>query len=412
MVDPFQQRVKYTAIPGNKLSRLNQSIVITSFLSVVVGAAYTMMGPQAVLGESTLLRHLSGLSIFGFELDASQSRLLALGANYSMAGIGNLIVIPFIPWLVRGLGEITVGISACIVMGICMLLFTVTDFSAWFWLRLLFHIAYGVLFVLIEYWVVFDAEKQFRGFSLGVYGTMLAVGLALGPVVILICESLGISALIAGCLLFVASSAVISVKRRPAARTLQYAKGFNWVSAISRHKLPCLGGFLFGFAEYGAGFLLVKYAMSIGFSSEQALLAISTMFIANTAFQLPIGILADKINDRLLCCLIAIWGAVMVLTLVFPVTFVLWLVLVFLSFGPLSGLYTTGLHNVAGNTEDGQLVSVNALFMYMYSLGMLIGPIALAAAMMFSPYGFVFGLAAPLLAFGIWFLFSLFATDS
>src|SRR5215212_12250566 len=58
------------------------------------------------------------------------------------------------------------------------------DIVWWFPLRFLFSASFGVLFVLSEYWINAVAPPDRRGFVMGIYATVLALGFAIGPAVL------------------------------------------------------------------------------------------------------------------------------------------------------------------------------------------------------------------------------------
>ncbi len=66
----------------------------------------------------------------------------------------------------------------------------------------------------------------------------------------------------------------------------------------------------FGAIETGGFAILPIYGLRTGFDAESAALLVSVLALGNVALQLPLGLLADRMDKRLLLILIAMLGAV------------------------------------------------------------------------------------------------------
>ncbi|MFQ5535306.1 MAG: MFS transporter [Sphingomonadales bacterium] len=121
----------------------------------------------------------------------------------------------------------------------------------------------------------------------------------------------------------------------------------------------------------------------------------------NVFLQLPIGILADKMNrQRLLviCAGAGLFGGIS-LPLVIGVPWLLWPTL-FLWGGVVVGLYTVGLTMLGERFSGPDLVGANAAFVMLYGLGALAAPPVAGAAMdLWNPHGLGGSLALLCLGF-------------
>ena len=110
------------------------------------------------------------------------------------------------------------------------------------------------------------------------------------------------------------------------------------------------------------------------------------MVLGNVVFQIPLGLVSDRLDRRLVLFVCAIVG-----TVGLPVAWsvgdtTLPLMAVLLVWGGASaGIYTVGLAHLASRFSGADLASANAAFVFCYALGMLIGPAAVGDAMARAP---------------------------
>lgn len=126
---------------------------------------------------------------------------------------------------------------------------------------------------------------------------------------------------------------------------------------------------------------LPLYGMQHGLSEGAAALMVTMGGLGNLLLAIPIGIIADRVDKTLLlaaCALLSFAGAV-ILPLVIGTTPLAY-ALMFVWGGLTVGLYTVGLTQLGARFSGGGLASANALFIMLYSFGMLVGPAAAGVA--------------------------------
>lgn len=104
--------------------------------------------------------------------------------------------------------------------------------------------------------------------------------------------------------------------------------------------------------------------------------------VGNIVAQLPLGMLSDRMDRRRLLLYIALGGiasgglvaAVSSHPFFLMATIGLW-------GGLVTGLYAVGLTHLGARLSGSDLASANAAFIFMYSVGMLVGPAATGAGM-------------------------------
>jgi MFS family permease len=285
----------------------------------------------------------------------------------------------------------------CIVIGAAALIaFKATyDFLWWFPLRFVFSAALGALFVLSEYWINTAAPPQRRGLVMGVYATVLALGFAAGPALFLITGTEGWPPYLAGAALF-ALAALPLLLARGLSPELGGGSGRGILFFILAAPTATVGALVFGAAETGGFALLPVYGLQLGFEATAAAFLVSVVALGNVVFQIPIGLLSDRVDRRRLLLAIgvlALAGALLIApasgepALLYAVLFV-W-------GGVMGALYTVGLAHLGARFSGADLASANAAFVLLYYVGLVVGPPAVGSSMdILPPHGFPLSLAA------------------
>ncbi len=154
--------------------------------------------------------------------------------------------------------------------------------------------------------------------------------------------------------------------------------------------------FVFGAVESGGLSLFPIYANRTGFTESQGALLLTMIGLGNVLFQIPIGMIADRIGDRRrLLSLFAIIGLVGSLALPFLIhNWMLTAIILLFWGGSVAGLYTVGLAHLGDKLHGSDLASANAAFVFCYALGMLVGPQTIGVAMdVTGHHGFAWALA-------------------
>ena len=159
---------------------------------------------------------------------------------------------------------------------------------------------------------------------------------------------------------------------------------------------PALALVLAGFAALAYGAvetsllgLLPIYAVRTGSTPEGAALLLSFFGLGNVLLQLPVGWLSDRMDRRRLllgCAVVGSFGALALPSLIsqpglLAFALVLW-------GGVVAGMYTIGLAVIAERFSGADLAAANSAFIFLYGLGMLVGPPAAGLAMdVWDPHG-------------------------
>lgn len=320
-----------------------------------------------------------------------------IGANAAMAGVASLAAVWLVTPCTNRFGVIgTLVLAALVAAASLMCFYLFSSIWMWFALRATFHGALTLSFVLSEFWINSASSEQKRGLMLGIYATVLSLGFAIGPSILAVTGSGGIAPFIIGSTIIAASAIpVLAV----AAREPELEKSQNSGNAFLRYVwlVPLATGAVavFGAVEQSVLPLIPIYGQRIGFTEQSVTLLLIAISVGNVCFQIPLGMLSDRVRDRrhvlYLCAGIGALGTALI-PVVAQVTPLLILVL-FIWGGMISGFYTVGLAHLGSRLKGAELAQANSAFVLCYCVGMILGPQISGVAMdLYDPHGFIWAL--------------------
>ncbi|MBN9028378.1 MAG: hypothetical protein BGO05_22625 [Rhizobiales bacterium 63-7] len=348
-----------------------------------------------------------GLPLLSIILEKRGISSTLIGLNSAMAGIAAMAAAPVTTWFAHRFGVATTMIWAVLVSALSALGFYYAEaFWMWFPLRVAFHGATTTLFVLSEFWINAASPPHRRGLVLGIYSTVLSLGFATGPLIFSIVGSEGILPFAIGAIAILVAAIPIFIARNesPVLDEKPELHFFRYVFLVPSATAAV---FIFGAVEAGGLSLFPIYATRSGFTESQAALLLTIMGLGNVVFQIPLGMLSDRMKDRRkLLSLMAIIGLCGSLALPWLASSWLLMAAVLLFFGGcVAGLYTVGLSHLGSRLTGADLAAANAAFIFCYAVGTVAGPQAIGAAIDISGNnGFAWAIAG---FFGLYTVLSL-----
>lgn len=307
---------------------------------------------------------------------------LTIGVVAAAWGVGMLLTAPLIPRLAARLGAVPFIIAAVVFGSILIAAYPLTDsVAAWFVITLLHGAAGGVPWVVSEIWMNVVVEEKRRGRVMAIYGILVALGLALGPLVLQVVGVYGARPF----LVCAALALLVAVPLVPYWRTaprIEHAEDSGYLAVVRGAPLAMLAGFSCGLGEQVAFSFLPVYAVGAGVSPETGALWLSVFVIGNVALQWPIGWLADHADRRavLAGCTLASALLVVVLSQV-PAQSLAVLGVIGLWGGLSFAIYPVGLALLGLSFGAGDMARANTAFSMLYIFGGLIGRPLTGAAM-------------------------------
>ncbi|PWV63180.1 MFS transporter [Plasticicumulans acidivorans] len=229
--------------------------------------------------------------------------------------------------------------------------------------------------IACDTWIVAVAPRSSRGRAIGVHETLMGLGIAVGPLLLLVSG-------VDSALPYYACAALVCLS---AGITLTLGKyDARPLTPVEKHRsqlfgvipIALCGAFVAGFAETSSISFLASYSLSAGYLLAAATVLVSVFGVGGTVLQLPIGWLADKssyTSSQLLCGTILCLGAWLIpLSQPLP-----WLMsgLVFLWGGAIGGMNTLAVIEAGARVEERQVSTAMAAIAMAYTLGSVLGPI-------------------------------------
>jgi MFS family permease len=376
---------------GMTSSRL-QAATRESFDRSRIAAIAAAIGCVSAVGFALSL----SIPLLSLEMERMGVSGTLIGLNTAVAGIASICAIPFVPRLAARVGVVPLLWVCVIVAAATLIAFkALFSFAWWFPLRFVFSAALGPLFVLSEYWINAAAPPQRRGLVMGIYATVLSLGFAAGPGLLTAVGTSGWAPYLAGAALF-GLAALPLLLARGLSPELDGGSGSGVASFIVAAPSATIAALIFGMVETGGFALLPIYGLQLGFEASAAAFLVSILALGNVMFQVPIGLLSDRMDRRRILLAIAAFGCIAgaLIPTVADHRLMLW-GLLFAWGGVTGGLYTVGLAHLGARFSGADLASANAAFVLLYSVGLVVGPPAVGAAMdAVPPHGFAYSLAA------------------
>ena len=222
-----------------------------------------------------------------------------IGLNTAFAGLASIGAAPFAAPIASRFGVVPAMIAMIILGGFSFAGFYLFEpFWAWLLLRSSLHFALTVLFILSEYWISHSAPAKKRGLMLGIYATMLSLGFALGPFIFSLTGSKGFLpfGLACGIIALAIIPVLIARKHSPDFDDAEHVPFLPYITKVPTATAAVL---VFGAVETGGFALLPLYGSRIGYSESDTALLMTMIGIGNVVFQIPIGMLSDRIQLQL-----------------------------------------------------------------------------------------------------------------
>lgn len=319
-----------------------------------------------------------------------------IGLNTAVAGVASIAAAPLATPLAAHFGVVPTMLFMIAAAAFSFFGFYFAEgFWLWFPLRAVLHGALTVLFILSEFWITASAPAARRGFVLGVYATVLSLGFAFGPWLFAVIGSNGIAPFAAAFGLVMAGALpVLAAWRQEPDMRAETKQNGRFLGFIFRVPTATAAVLVFGAVETGSLALFPVYGARLGYGEADAAMLLSMIGLGNVLLQIPIGMLSDRVDRRLLLLACAAVGLAGMLALpLISASWALSAAILFIWGGVVAALYTVGLAHLGSRLAGRDLASANAAFVFCYGIGMLVGPQSIGVGMdAMGPHGFAWTL--------------------
>jgi MFS family permease len=307
---------------------------------------------------------------------------LTIGIVSAVWAIGMLSFGTRIPALAARLGAVPAILGSVVIGALINCAYVVTSGPlAWGILNFLHGAIGGVPWVVSEIWMNVVVEENRRGRVMALYSALVALGMALGPLVLQVVGVYGPVPFLTGAALslLVAVPLLPYWNRAPRIR-IDQSSGFLAVVVLA--PLGMFAAFACGLGEQVAFSFLPVYAVGAGLSADTGALWLSAFVLGNVVLQWPIGWMADHADRRLVLAGCTLVSALLVVTLaLIPAQWAGTIGVVALWGGVSFSIYPVGLALVGQRFRGGDIARANTAFSMIYIVGGLVGRPMTGAAM-------------------------------
>ncbi len=233
----------------------------------------------------------------------------------------------------------------------------------WLIPRFLFSLAVTAIFVMSESWINTIVAQENRGKVIAIYAACLSIGFAGGPALLALIgtNSTYIVPLTLACLIPVIFAALIAPNSIGALHKISLK---SLVDFFKLYPLPLAAAFVFGIFETSAFTFMPLWGLKNGHSAENSALLITMLNIGIIAFQMPLGILADKFSkQKILAFCVSALIIFSIILIVYAQNLTLYplYALIFLWGGIAAALYTIGLVWLMEKISPSQIIQAIAI---------------------------------------------------
>jgi MFS family permease len=279
-----------------------------------------------------------------------------IGTQAAVQSLAILLVSPFLPHYMSKVGPAILMLSAILVSLVAFLLLPFfPSMLAWFALRFTIGAAGSVLWVCGEAWINQVTEDSTRGRVVALYSMAVSAGFALGPAVLSVTGSRGLTPfIVSGSVMLLSALPLLTVVRNSPRLT-----GKRSGSLPAYFRLAPVAMLLCALFAAADGMLisfLPLYGKDLGLSEGRALYLIVFFGIGGIVGQIPIGWLADRVNRMLIATMCTFFVVATCPLMPFVISIQPWNLLYMLVFGAaFSGIYTIALVTIGQQFKGADL---------------------------------------------------------
>lgn len=321
------------------------------------------------------------MPLVALSLNADGLSSTLVGLNAAAPALGILTITLFTNSLVSKLGlRGAMFGSAAVFVVLVLLLPQWRGFWPWFFIRYLIGLSTGVFWVVAETWLNATTPNAIRGRIFGLYGSLSAVGLALGPLLIVIWGTDGAWPFQVVALIFACAAIIARVLPAATVRVATF-QSIGYFAAMKFAPRAMLAACVSGFLVTVQIVLLPIYAARENLSADSGAAMLTAVLIGAVMCQLVVGWLIDRIGRNHVLTVAAIATSLSAAGLWLCDVGVLQWPLLALWGGAGAALYSVALVMIGDQFETASLAAAGAALHGAYHLGNIIGPALVGYAM-------------------------------
>ena len=340
--------------------------------------ALTKINTLSVLSQIVQIGTVTPLLSLSLERQGVEPAIIGMIVSASWLAI--LLLYKWVPRLLAVLGLVkanilSAGLSIIALVGMTLTTHLVLIFG----LNFMLGVGLILRWIACDTWIVAVASKGERGRAIGIHETLMGLGIAVGPL-ILVVFGVGSAAPYYACAAIVLIAGMLALTLKGHDTQPQTPLERRHGKLLRVIPIALCGAFIAGFSETSSVSFLAGYSLSAGYLITAATLFISVFGAGGALLQLPIGWIADRSSykiGQLMCGLILLLGTVAI-----PFSQHLpWLatIIVFLWGGAIGGMNTLAVIEAGDRVDEQQVSTAMTAIAMFYTLGSVLGPIITGA---------------------------------
>jgi MFS family permease len=305
------------------------------------------------------------------------------GISASMLYVGMFVSMFFCSKLLKYIGYRKTILTGIVVMFTAILIFPFT-YGVWSWslLRFLLGVGDNITTFAVQLWIALNVASIEKGKRFSQFGLAYGVGLGLGPLGVNL-EPFGfyVPFLVLGIFLIIVFFVCLADLQKDTP-LLPAKEEKQWVYTQHSYKsiyvmgfLPMWSALIYGFIEVAIAGNFPVYGMKIGLSKIEISLLITTFIWGSLLFQLPLGVLGDKIGrHKLLLLVCSIGGIGMLLAPLFGNNVIGLLILLGCMGGLIGSMLSISLAFLSDLVPSSMVTRGNLLTTSHFTIGSMLGP--------------------------------------
>ncbi len=242
------------------------------------------------------------------EKDGIGSTLIGLSASSESAAI--LLFGLFVPRLIGALGLMNAMFVGTLVGAVALgALAFFEPLYVWFPLRFVLGGTIFLVLIASDIWVTQGSSAARRGRMIGIYGTAITGGMAVGALLVGLIGSDGTLPIFIGAAIYASAALPLAFAYGPAPAMEEAGKLYPRTLLLATPLLAA-AVFAFGVIDSSALSLLPVFGLHLGMTVQNSTVLVTVLVAGSILLQFPIGWLADRIDRMRVLLICAVAGAV------------------------------------------------------------------------------------------------------
>lgn len=282
------------------------------------------------------------------------------------------------PEMIRRVGHVRVFAALASFISACLILFpVVSEPWAWVVIRVIIGFCFSGVYVTAEGWLNNAASNETRGQALSIYMIVQMMGIISAQGVLLLGDPSGFA-------LFVIPSVLISISFAPILLSItptpafEQSKNMGFIDLWRVSPLGFVGIFLLGgmfAAQFG---MAAVFGTELGMTVPQISMFVAAIYIGAMLTQFPIGWISDRMDRRVLICMVSVAAVVGALAGTFYLDrFELLLVAAFVIGGTTNPLYSLLLAHTNDFVSREEMAGTSGSLLFVNGVGAIMGPLVI-----------------------------------